>query len=142
VFFNLLRFTAPLRAKNDYLCTKKLLKMSPKCHVSFFASIFELNLTINTVENAMFSVKWNLSRHTDPSQCHQMTHGGGGSKIGQKSVTYYLNGSIVENDRRIKNNQLIFEEVTMVTYITFFGFKLRWTLNRQCIVVNTFYNTM
>jgi len=28
-----------------------------------------------------------------PSQCHQMTHGGGGwSKIGQKSVTYYLNG--------------------------------------------------
>jgi len=30
-----------------------------------------------------------------PSQCHQMTQGGGGSKIGQKSVTYYLNGPII-----------------------------------------------
>jgi len=44
----------------------------------------------------MFSVKWKLSRHTgggNPSQCHQMTHGGGGgSKIGKKSVTYNLNG--------------------------------------------------
>jgi len=29
-----------------------------------------------------------------PSKCHKMTLGGGGegSKIGQKSVTYYLNG--------------------------------------------------
>jgi len=27
-----------------------------------------------------------------PSQCHQMTNGEGGPKIGQKSVTYYLNG--------------------------------------------------
>jgi len=33
----------------------------------------------------MFSVKLKLSRHTGPSQCHQMTHGGGGgSKTGQK----------------------------------------------------------
>jgi hypothetical protein len=38
-------------------------------------------------------VKRKLSRHTGgPSQCHQMTHGGAGPKIGQKSVTYYLNG--------------------------------------------------
>jgi len=33
-----------------------------------------------------------------PCQCHQMTHGagasGGGVKIGQKSVTYYLNGPL------------------------------------------------
>jgi len=44
---------------------------------------------------AMFSVKRKLSRHPGgPSQCHQMTHGGGArglSKIGQKSVKYYLN---------------------------------------------------
>jgi len=47
----------------------------------------------------MFSEKCKLSRHTQgggsPSQCHQMTHGGGeGSKIGQKSVTFYLNGPL------------------------------------------------
>ena len=28
-------------------------------------------------------------------QCHQMSHGGGGSKIGLKSVTYYLNGPLI-----------------------------------------------
>jgi hypothetical protein len=37
------------------------------------------------------------SRHdvtTVPRQCHLMTHGGGGSRLGQKSVTYYLNGPL------------------------------------------------
>ncbi len=36
------------------------------------------------------------------SQCHQMTHGGrgpGGSKIGQKSFTYYLNGPLLRTLR-------------------------------------------
>jgi len=31
----------------------------------------------------MFSVKF-VTSHGGPSKCHQMTHGGGGSKIGQK----------------------------------------------------------
>jgi hypothetical protein len=38
-----------------------------------------------------------MSRHTlggggGTGQCHQMTQGGEGSKIGEKSITYYLNG--------------------------------------------------
>ena len=36
-----------------------------------------------------------MSRHTGEGggtvQYHQISHGGGGSKIGQKSVTFYLN---------------------------------------------------
>jgi len=33
----------------------------------------------------MFSVEIKLSRHAwGPEQCHQMTNGGGGSKIAQK----------------------------------------------------------
>jgi len=46
----------------------------------------------------MLSVKLKLSRHKGggSKQCHQMTQGGGGgSKIGQKSVKYYLNGPLV-----------------------------------------------
>jgi hypothetical protein len=42
----------------------------------------------------------NVTSHTGggggggTGQCHQMTQGGRGSKIGQKSVTYYLNGPL------------------------------------------------
>ncbi len=34
------------------------------------------------------------NRGGGPRQSHQMTHGGGGPKIGQKRVTYYLNGPL------------------------------------------------
>ncbi len=41
---------------------------------------------------------WKTNCHTrgggGSCQCHQMAHGGGGSKIRQKSVTYYLNGPL------------------------------------------------
>ncbi len=40
-----------------------------------------------------------------PSQCHQMTQGGGGPKLGQKSVTYHLNGPKVMT-RRYNNVQI------------------------------------
>jgi len=40
-------------------------------------------------------------------QWHQMTHrGGGGSKIGQKSVTYYLNGPLKTNIRTFCTTEL------------------------------------
>jgi len=41
----------------------------------------------------MFSVKWKLSRHTEgkgTSQCHQITQGGGGSKIGQQARIIWM----------------------------------------------------
>jgi len=33
-------------------------------------------------------------------QCHQITHGVEGPKIGQKSVTYYLNGPLTQKTKR------------------------------------------
>jgi hypothetical protein len=43
----------------------------------------------------MFSVTSQQGGEGSCCQCHQMTIGEGGSKIGQKSVTYYLNGPFV-----------------------------------------------
>ncbi len=45
----------------------------------------------------VFLENQNVTSHRGPGphQCHQMTHGGGGSKIGPISVTYYLNGLLL-----------------------------------------------
>jgi len=58
---------------------------------SHFLSIFELNFT---TKSYVFSKIIIVTSHQGggPHQCHQMSHGEGGSKIGQKSVTYFLNG--------------------------------------------------
>jgi hypothetical protein len=64
-----------------------------------FSSIFELNITVfkTSLKSYVFC---EIEIVTPPegggglSQCHQMTHGGGGSKLGQTSVTCYLNGPL------------------------------------------------
>ncbi len=70
-----------------------------KCRVTFFwqkIDFFHSLWRHFRPISGLLSVKNNLSQHTggggDPCLCHQMTQGGGESKIGQKSVTYYLNG--------------------------------------------------
>ncbi len=50
-----------------------------------------------------------LQASTD--QCHKMTQGEGGSKIGQKSVTYYLNGPLYDAPR-VKS---LYNEQTLLT---------------------------
>jgi len=63
-------------------------------HVTF-SSILELNFAAKVFKKYVFCKMKIVTLHQGgeggPSQCHQMIHGGGGLKIGQKSVAYYLN---------------------------------------------------
>jgi len=65
--------------------------------------IFKLNFVPKSY--AFCKIKIVTSHRGGPSQCHQMTHGGGrgGSKIVQKSVTYYLNGPLRQEKRERRN---------------------------------------
>jgi len=71
-----------------------------------------------------------------PLQCHQMTHGEGGSKIGRKSVTYYLNGTLFlfsSNQSLIANKEFIsiYRWLKVKSWDEIFWICLKWMCNNS-----------
>jgi hypothetical protein len=69
------------------------------CHVTFFSKKMKFSTVFDDIQcqfeafnTAKIIFHVTVGGGGGPHLCHKMTHGGRGSKIGKKILTYYLNG--------------------------------------------------